>query len=361
MPLTSPSISLLARPRIRHYQRGIAAIRDCDLLWPWLGRKLVLMKAIQMTRFGGPDVLVLADVATPKPGAGQVLIRIATAGVNFAETLMRVDQYVASYTLPATPGSEVTGTIEAIGDGVDGLAIGQRVGAVLAAAKMLTGGYAEYCIADAAVTVPLPDELDFDEACALLVQGLTALYLTREVGPAGRDVLITAGGGGVGSLLIQLARYAGAKSVTAAASSPAKCELAVSVGADRAIKYDELGSIAPTLIYDSVGGDVFTQCFDILAAKGVLVAYGALNLQSFALGVPELRRMVFGNQTFRGFAFGPLIQHDLMREDLQHLFAMVRQGVLKPIIGERYRLADAAEAHRALGQRSTSGKLVLHP
>ena len=319
------------------------------------------MKAIQIARFGGPEALVLADVAKPQPGAGQVLIRVAAAGVNFAETLMREDNYVASYALPATPGSEVAGTVEALGAGADGLAVGQRVGAVLAAAKVLTGGYAEYCVADAAVTVPLPDALGFDQACALLVQGLTALYLVREVGPAGRDVLITAAGGGVGSLLVQLARHGGAASVTAAASSPAKRELALAQGADMAVGYDQLAGLAPTLIYESAGGAIFSQCFEILAPKGILVAYGALNLQSFALGVPELKRMVFGNQTFRGFAFGALIEHQAMRRDLAELFQMAAEGILTPVIGARYPLADAAEAHRALAARSTTGKLVLLP
>lgn len=319
------------------------------------------MKAIQMTRYGGPEVLVLAEAVKPEPGPGQVLLKVGAAGVNFAETLMREDKYVASYALPATPGSEVAGTIEALGEGVEGLAVGQRAGAVLAAAKILTGGYAEYCIADAAVTVPLPDALGFDEACALLVQGLTALYLTREVSPAGRDVLITAAGGGVGSLLVQLARHAGATRIFAAASSAAKRELAQSSGADEAVGYEDLSNLAPTLIYDSVGGNVFSRCFDILAPKGVLVAYGSLNLQSFELGVPELKRMVFGNQTFRGFAFGALIQHEAMRADLAELFGMAVDGTINPVIGGRYPLADAAEAHRALLARSTVGKLVLTP
>ena len=318
------------------------------------------MKAIQITRYGGPKVLVVADVAMPEPRPGQVLVRVAAAGVNFAETLMREDNYVASYALPAIPGSEVAGTIEALGPGVDTLKVGQRVGVVLAAAKTLTGGYAEYCVADAAVTIPLPDTLGFDEACALLVQGLTALYLTREIDPAGREVLVTAAGGGVGSLLVQLARHAGATRIFAAASSPVKRALALSLGADRAVGYDELDSLAPALIYDSIGGDVFSRCLDILAPKGVLVAYGSLNLQSFALGVPELKRMVFGNQTFRGFAFGPLIEHDAMRDDLAQLFEMAGKGLLTATIGGRYRLADAADAHRDLAARNTSGKLVLY-
>lgn len=346
-------------PRVE--QNGIAAMPACGLRQGAPRRTLSLMKAIQITRFGGPEVLELAEVATPEPGPGQVLIRVHAAGINFAETLMRENKYVAAYTLPAIPGSEIAGTIVALGAGVEGLAVGQRVGAVLAAARTLTGGYAEYALADAAVTVPLPDALDFDAATALLVQGLTALYLTREVDPAGRDVLVTAAGGGVGSVLIQLSRIAGARSVTAAASSAAKRAHALSMGADRAIDYAELGGTSPTLIYDSVGGDILPACLDALAFKGVLVAYGALNLAAFALGVDDLKRMVFGNQALRGFAFGPLIEHAKMRLDLSWLFDQAAAGVLKVAIGGRYPLASAADAHRALAARGSVGKLVIRP
>jgi NADPH2:quinone reductase len=319
------------------------------------------MKAIQISRFGGPDVLEIADVAIPVAGPGQVLIRVGAAGVNFAETLMREDRYIASYALPAIPGSEITGTIGAIGDGVEGLAIGQRVGAVLAAARVLTGGYAEYAVADAAVTVPLPPALDFDTAAALLVQGLTALYLTREVSPAGRTVLITAAGGGVGSLLIQLARHAGATRIIAAASSVAKRGLALSLGADDAVGYDDWAGLSPDIIYDSVGGDLLPVCLETLAPRGTMVAYGSLNLQSFALGVSDLKRMVFGNQSLRGFAFGPLIRPDTMRRDLTELFALAADGTIKVTVGRTFPLADAADAHRALGDRNSVGKLILHP
>ena len=319
------------------------------------------MKAIQITRFGGPEVLVPTEIATPRPGPGQVLIRVAAAGVNFAETLMREDNYVASYTLPAIPGSEIAGTIEELGEGVEGLAVGQRVGAVLAAARVLTGGYAEYAVADAIGTAPLPENLGFAEATGLLVQGLTALYLTREISPRGHDVLITAAGGGVGSLLIQLARHAGARHIVAAASSEAKRSHALASGADSAIDYANLPELTPSLIYDSVGGEVFPKCLEILARKGTLVAYGALNLQAFALGIQDLKRMVFGNQTFRGFAFGGLIHTTQLRSDLVALFELAVTGVIKVKIGGTYALAQASQAHQALGLRQTTGKLVILP
>ncbi len=317
------------------------------------------MKAIQISRFGGPEVLQLAEVPVPALGPGQVLIRVAAAGINFAETLMREDAYVASYALPAIPGSELSGTIEALGEGVTGFAVGQRIGAVLAAARTLTGGYAEYAVADARVLAAIPDALDFAAATALLVQGLTALYLTREVSPAGRDVMITAAGGGVGSLLIQLARNAGARRIVAVASNSAKRDHALSLGADAAISYEEITSEGPSLIFESAGGEVLPSCLDALAPRGTLVAYGSLNLQSFALDVPGLKKLVFGNQSLRGFAFGPLVDLDRVSNDVQHLFALAVAGELTPAIGAIYPLDQVAQAHRDLADRQTVGKLIL--
>ena len=193
------------------------------------------------------------------------------------------------------------------------------------------------------------------------MQGLTASYLVREVNPAGRDLLVTAAGGGVGSLLIQLALQAGARRVIAAASSEAKRAQARTLGAEVAIGYDELGSVAPTMIYDSVGGDVLPRCLEILAPKGTLVTYGALNLQDFNLGVPDLKRIMFGNQTFRGFTFGPLIDLATIKSDLAQLFALAADGRLAVTVGQAYPLANAAHAHRALADRAAVGKLVLHP
>jgi len=318
------------------------------------------MKAIQIRRFGGPEVLEIVDLPIPEPGRGQVLIRVGACGINFAETLMREDKYVASYQLPAVPGSEVTGTIVALGEDVTDLEVGKRVGAVLAAARQLTGGYAEYAVADAAIVVPLPDGLDFASATGLLVQGLTALYLTRAVPVTGRRVLLTAAGGGVGLLLIQLARHLGAAAVIAAASGPAKREAALRAGADRAIGYERIGDQSFDLVFESVGGDVLPRCLEALASRGTIVTYGSLNLQHFALGVPELRRIVFGNQTLRGFAFGPTVDLATMKDDLAELFELHGAGVVQ-VEPSCLALADAEQAHQMLAKRATIGKLVLVP
>jgi NADPH2:quinone reductase len=171
-------------------------------------------------------------------------------------------------------------------------------------------------------------------------------------------VLITAAGGGVGSLLIQLAKNLGAAPVTAAASNVAKREAALRAGADAAIGYDEIADAAPDLIYESVGGDVLPRCLDALAPKGIIVTYGALNLQSFALGVPELKRIVFGNQTLRGFAFGPLVDLATLKDDLRELFDLHKAGRIRVSVS-RLKLAQAATAHTMLADRSSTGKLAL--
>lgn len=318
------------------------------------------MKAIQIRRFGGPEVLELTDLPIPEPGRGQVLIQVGACGVNFAETLMRADNYVAAYQLPATPGSEVAGTIVGLGPDVAGLQLGQRVGAVLAAARQLTGGYAEYAVAPAAVVVPLPDEVDFATATGLLVQGLTALFLTRAVPPAARHVMITAAGGGIGSLLVQLAKRGGASRVTAVASSAAKRDAAMRAGANAAIGYDAIADTSPDLIYESVGGDVLPACLAALAPHGIIAIYGALNLQSFALGVADLQRLVFGNQAVRGFAFGPLVDLAALPDDLGELFALHRSGKLAVPV-ERLPLDRAWRAHRMLADRASTGKIALVP
>lgn len=321
--------------------------------------KLRAMKAIQIRKFGGPEVLELADLPVPAPGSGEVLIRVAAAGVNFAETLMREDRYVASYDLPATPGSEIAGTIETVGPDVHDLKAGDRVGAILAAARRLTGGYAQYAVAPADVTVPLPDALGFNESAALLVQGLTALHLTREAPPKGETVLVTAGGGGVASLLIQLARRGGAREIIAAASSEAKREHALAMGADRALGYGEIGGLAPSLVYDSVGGEVLASCLDRLAFKGRIVIYGALNLSDFAFGTDDLRRLMFSNQSLRGFTFGSLLEPRSLKRDLALLFALAASGDLTVPVGGIFDLENAADAHRQLQERASVGKLVL--
>lgn len=273
--------------------------------------------------------------------------------------------------LPAVLGTEVAGTIEDLGDGVGGLAVGARVAAPLFAAGSYFGGYADRVRIDAGLVVPLPDALSFEHATALMIQGLTALYLTRQAPPRGKTVLINAAAGRVGSLLVQLARRAGAATVIAAASTDKKLEFARSLGADAGVDYTRpdwvdraraaSGGDGPDIIYESVGGAVTKASLDVLAPRGEIVVYGALNIQGFQMGVPELLGLIFKNQSVTGFALAPLLTPESLRTGLTELFDLAVRGQLKVTIGGTYPLERAAEAHRALEGRRTTGKVVLVP
>lgn len=329
------------------------------------------MRTVRMTRFGGPEVLEVVDSPTdrPHPGPGQVLVRVRATGVNFADTLMRENRYALTPELPAVLGHESVGTVEALGEGVTGLAVGARIAAPLFAAGTFFGGYAEFVVIDARFVAELPDALSYEDATALMVQGLTALYLTRQAPPRGKTVLVSAAAGGVGSLLVQLAKSAGAKTVIAAASTPEKLGFARSLGADVGVDYTRpgwveearaaTGDAGPDIIYESVGGAVTSASLEALAPNGELVIYGALNIQSFELGVPELLGLIFKNQSVTGFAVAPLLTSESVKTDLAELFRLAVDGKLRVTIGGTFPLERVAEAHRALETRRTTGKIVL--
>lgn len=284
---------------------------------------------------------------------------------------MRQNRYVVTPELPSVLGTEVAGEIEALGDGVAGLAVGARVAAPLFAAGAFFGGYAEYALIAEDFVAPLPDALPFETATALMVQGLSALYLTRQVPPHGKTVLVNAAAGGVGSLLVQLARRAGATAVIAAASTAEKLEFARGLGADITVNYTEpewlervraaTGGRGPDIVYESAGGAVTMQSLQVLAPLGTLVIYGALNVQSFQLGVPELVGLIFKNLSVAGFALAPLLTAERLRAGLDELFGLAVSGRLTVTIGGAVPLERAGDAHRALEGRRTTGKLVLVP
>jgi NADPH2:quinone reductase len=328
------------------------------------------MRAVQISRFGGPEVLKPVEFPTPVPAAGQLLVRIRAVGVNLADTLTRRGRYAVTPPLPAILGTEAAGVVEAVGDGAAGFAIGQRVAVPLFAANSL-GAYAEFAAIDAALAVALPDAISFEQAAALQIQGLTALYLTRQAPPNGKTVLINAAAGGVGSILVQLAKRAGARKVIAGASAQDKLEFTRSLGADAGVNYlkpdwtDDLRRVTdgngPDIIYESVGGDVTGASLAALAPLGQIVIYGALNIQRFQLGVPELLGLIFKNQSLTGFAFQPLLTPESLRSGLAELFELVARGDLVVTIGGKYGLEEASKAHAALEGRGTRGKLVLVP
>jgi NADPH2:quinone reductase len=329
------------------------------------------MKAIQYSRFGGPDVLDIVEIDQPSPGPGEVLIAVGTVGVNFFEVLMRQDRYVVTPPLPFRPGVEIAGTIAALGEGVTTFSIGERVAAALYAAGGQSGGYADYVAAGANVVVRLPETLPFASATALQVQGLTALHLLRNNPAAGKNVLISAAAGGVGSLLVQLAKRAGAKRVIAMASTSGKLALAQDIGADAGVDYtqadwpDQVRALTdgagPDLIFDASGGDIPAQCLALLAPFGRLVLYGPLSIADFRPDPETLKALIFGNRAIAGFSLLPHLAPERLAHDLGELFALATAGALKLLPGGSFPLAQASAAHAALESRHTAGKLVLVP
>ncbi|MBN9546261.1 MAG: zinc-binding dehydrogenase [Alphaproteobacteria bacterium] len=315
------------------------------------------MKAALLSQFGGPEALIVTTVETPRPGPGEVLVRVEAAGINFTDTAQRAGS-LGPMPLPLVMGGEVAGTVEALGADVQGVAKGARVAVPLFAHGRM-GGYAEYVLAPAAALVPLPDDLAAADAVALMVQGMTALHLSRRFAMRGKRVFIHAAGGGVGSLLVQLARQQGASEILAGASGAAKLD---GLGADvTRIDYGQGGwtdaiKDKVDLIFDSAGGAVTAASLSLLAPGGTLVLYGLPSLSGFAITGAETMGLVMANQTVSGFSIMPEISPAAVAAALADLVAL---GVRSRLA--TYRLDDAAKAHADMEARRTRGKVVLLP
>ena len=320
------------------------------------------MRAVQITEFGGPEVLQVADLPVPEPGPGELLIRVARAGLNFGDTHQRRNQYIAKHELPVVLGGEVAGVVErAVGD----FAKGERVIALLR-----TGGYAEYAVAPAARTFRIPDGVSDDDALALLIQGLTAWHLWRTSAhlAEGESVVVHSAAGGVGSLLTQLAKPMGAGRVIATAGSEARRGEALELGADVAVAPD--GPLTESLIaandgrpvdvvLDAAGGAVFEQSLAALAPFGRIVAYGNSTREKVPGTNGELLKE---SRAVVGFWLMHLLdRRDMLEQPLADLFARASRGELRPRVGGTYPLADAPRAHEDLEARRTTGKLTLDP
>lgn len=323
------------------------------------------MRAIQMSQFGGPEVLELVSLPTPEPGAEEVLIEVTRAGVNFADTHTRTNSYVQKATLPLVPGGEVAGVIvRAPADG--DFREGQRVVAFTG-----DGGYAEYATAPAAHCYPIPDELDDGTAVAILIQGLTAWHLYRTAARVahGESVLVHSGAGGVGSLAVQLGHPLGAGRVIATASSSQRRELACSLGADVALDPEPEGLTerlieanegrALDVIFDMAGGETFERSYRALAHFGRIVVCGISSQQPNEVRTGSLLRH---SRTVTGFYLFHCLEHPAMiTQALQDLFARAARGELRVVVGGIYPLEQAAQAQIDLRERRTSGKLLLAP
>lgn len=317
------------------------------------------MKAIRIHEFGGAKNLIVDEIERPTPRAGEVLIKTEAAGINFADTMLRENRYLFTPELPFTVGFEVAGTIEETGEGVENFARGQRV-----LAMMRGGGYAEYAVAPAESLIPIPEGLEAGQATALLVQGLTALGLLESLEP-GQTILIHAAAGGVGTLLVQLAKIRGAR-VLGTASSDQKLEKAVENGADQGINYTEedwteqvleaTGGKGADLIIEMVGGEMGRRNFECLAVKGEMIVYGAASGEDFQISALGLLAKM---QTVRGYNLN-LETPANMAKFTGELMKYLKEGRLRVSVTE-FPLTQASKAHEAIESRKTTGKVVLKP
>ena len=326
------------------------------------------MKAVTIARFGGPDVLELSEVDKPVPQPGEALVELECAGVNFIDIYMRAGQYARSHTyktpLPMTLGMEGGGVVAGLGEGVTDFAVGDRV-----AYCIVRGSYAQFASVPASRLVPVPANVPMPIATGLMLQGLTAHYLAHSayaLGP-GKTCLIHAGAGGVGQLLIQLAKLRGA-TVIATVGSEEKAVIAGERGADHVILYrdvdfrDEVrrltGGRGVDVVYDAVGRDTIARSIRSLVRRGLCVNYGGAS--GLVASIEPLELAEAGSVYFTRPHLADYISSAAeLRERAADLFAAYAAGILAVTIERELPLADVAEAHRWLEARHTKGKLLL--
>lgn len=321
------------------------------------------MKAIRIHETGTPEVMHLEEIETPTPKEGEVLVKVAAAGINYADLSQRQGAYLTRTITPSTIGFEFAGTIAALGPGITTPAVGTRVVA------FGEGGYAEYAIAPVKSVIPIPDNLDFAHAAAFPVQGLTAYQLLRESAhlEKGESVLVHAAAGGVGTLAVQLAKLMGAGTVIGTASNKHKLALARRLGADVTINYTEdnwaeqvknaTGGKGADIILEMVGGTIAEQSLQCLAPYGRMVIYGAASGEVVQFSGIQL---MYKNQAIIGYWLtSQLRRADRVACAAMELMQYLATGKLEIIVEHTYPLAEAVEAHKAIAARKTVGKVVL--
>ena len=322
------------------------------------------MQAVRITAHGGPEVLEVADLPAPGPGPGEVLVDVAAAGVNFIDTYVRSGLYPTA--LPAVLGQEGAGTVRSVGDGVDDVAVGDVV-----AWAGGEGSYAQQCVKKAGEVVVVPAGVEPALAAAVMLQGMTAQYLTTSTFAlgAGHRCLVHAGAGGVGLLLIQLAKRADAEVFTTV-GGPQKAELARAAGADHVVDYraEDFGAAIEAIagpkpldvVYDGVGKETFLRGLDLLRPRGTMVTFGN------ASGPPDPIAPLVLTQKGSLFLTRPSLGHYVattaeLRHRAGEVLGLVASGGLDVRVGLRLPLARAREAHEALEGRRTTGKVLLEP
>jgi NADPH2:quinone reductase len=320
------------------------------------------MRAIVVEQNGGPEVLTIGERPDPEPGPGQLLVRVAAAGVNFMDIYQREGRPPYDNALPYVPGGEGAGTVVAAGDGVTGFGAGDHV-----AWTGIPGSYAELALLPADRALAVPAGVGLDTAAAVLLQGMTAHYLCHSTYPvaAGEVAVVHSAAGGVGLLLTQMVVMRGGV-VVATTSTEAKAELARQAGAAHLAGYDNFGAVAAgvtggdgaAVVYDGVGQATFDASMAALRRRGSMVLYGA---SSGAVPPFELQRLNTGGSLF--ITRPTLVHYIATRDELVRraadLFSWIADGKLSVRVGGQYPLADAARAHEDLAARRTTGKLLL--
>jgi len=324
------------------------------------------MQAVRVHQVGGPEALVYEEVPDPQPGAGEALVHIEAAGLNFIDVYHRTGFYKLATPPPFTLGQEGAGTVAAVGSGVVDVAVGDRV-----AFCAVQGAYAEKAVVPATRLVKLPDGVSTRQGAAVMLQGMTAHYLTCSTYPlrAGETCLIHAAAGGVGLLLCQIAKLRGAR-VLATVSTEEKAQLARQAGADLVVRYNEQDFVAETksatggrgvqVVYDGVGRTTFDKSLACLAPRGMMALFGQ---SSGAVPPLDPGRLAAGGSLF---LTRPSMQHYIATRDeylgrAADLFAWITAGKLDVRIGAEFPPRNAADAHRALEARQTTGKVLLIP
>jgi NADPH2:quinone reductase len=322
------------------------------------------MKAVRIHTYGGPDVLTYEEVPLPEPGPGQARVKIEAAGVNFIDIYQRTGLYAIKR--PLTAGQEAAGVVDALGPGVADVQVGRRV-----AYTSQQGAYADYSVVAASALVPIPDGVETRTAAAVMLQGMTAHYLAKSTYPlkSGETALVHAASGGVGLMLVQIAKRQGAR-VIGTVSTQEKADLAREFGADEVILYTQTDFVQETrrltggtgvhVVYDSVGKTTFDGSLDSLRPRGYMVLVGQSSgpVPPVDLGILNRKGSLYVTRP-------SLVYYIATREELLwrsgELFRWIEDGELKVRIDTTFPLAAAAEAHRYMEGRQTRGKVLLIP
>lgn len=327
------------------------------------------MKAIQFDNFGEPSVLKSVEIVKPEILPNEVLIKVSQIGINYHETLQRQGNYPGpALPLPAILGSEVVGTVKELGADINNIKIGSRVAVPLFAIQP-TGGYAEYVKISANFLVPIPDSISDEQALSVMLQGLVVYFLLKENSVQDKVVLVTAAAGGIGSLLVEIAKIQGASKVIGIVGSTEKVEYLESKGADYGLNYkekdwihslDEISDSSPIdVIFDSVGGNISQTILQKLNTFGTFVSYGAASGVLPELNMNDINRFIFLSQTFKGFALFNFLNEISIKEGLTYLFKLIEEGKLKPTIAYIYQFDDIVNVHTLLQQNKTIGKVIV--